>query len=447
MMSIPNAYKGRYFYHFTHIDNIESIVKNDGLFSTNLKKERGIEHHNIANVNIQHRRSTMQVAVEPGGVVHDYVPFYFASVSPMLLGLLEKKLIDQPYICFIAISIERLLEDNVIFTDKSANANIPPRFYKDPTDLDKLTWDLIDSKKWGEKTEEERQLRMAEVLIYREVPLDWIDSFIVFNKIAKREVKKVYKSFGIECPPVSYDWFNNRPFFFTKFFLKEREKETLVIGPIQLRQSYLSLVNRIIEEREENDYESPRFKDVENALLEIEHNFCVVPELNGIYGLETDNKVHKETVSEHTLNVVSNVKKTRFYNRLSEKWQNVVLLAAYLHDIGKGPKEKWGNGIQRAYPDHLADAIDMLNRILTEDIEDISDKEVKRVCLLVVYHDLLGDVIGRGRDKNEIYGLKLSQTELIMLAALAEADIRAIGGFWEYKIDEKLVDLIEEIMR
>ena len=225
------------------------------------------------------------------------------------------------------------------------------------------------------------------------------DSFIVFNKIAKREVKKVYKSFGIECPPVSYDWFNNRPFFFTKFFLKEREKETLVIGPIQLRQSYLSLVNRIIEEREENDYESPRFKDVENALLEIEHNFCVVPELNGIYGLETDNKVHKETVSEHTLNVVSNVKKTRFYNRLSEKWQNVVLLAAYLHDIGKGPKEKWGNGIQRAYPDHPADAIDMLNRILTEDIEDISDKEVKRVCLLVDYHDLLGDVIGRGRDK------------------------------------------------
>ena len=181
--------------------------------------------------------------------------------------------------------------------------------------------------------------------------------------------------------------------------------------------------------------------------MEIEHNFCVVPELNGIYGLETDNKVHKETVSEHTLNVVSNVKKTRFYNRLSEKWQNVVLLAAYLHDIGKGPKEKWGNGIQRAYPDHPADAIDMLNRILTEDIEDISDKEVKRVCLLVVYHDLLGDVIGRGRDKNEIYGLKLSQTELIMLAALAEADIRAIGGFWEYKIDEKLVDLIEEIMR
>lgn len=446
-MSIPKAYKGRYFYHFTHIENIESIVKHDGLLSTNLKKERGIEHHNIANVKIQHRRSTMQVTVEPGGVVHDYVPFYFASVNPMLLGLLDRKLIDQPYICFIAISIERLLEDNVIFTDKSANANIPPCFFKEPTDLYKLTWDLIDSKKWGEKSEEERQLRMAEVLIHREVPLDWIDSFIVFNKIAMREVKKVYKSFGIECPPISYDWFNNRPFFFTKFFWKEREKETLVIGPIQLRQSYLSLVNRIIEEREKIVYESPRFRDVENALLEIEYNFCVIPELSGIYELETDNKVHKETVSEHTLNVVSNVKKTGFYNQLSEKWQNVVLLAAYLHDIGKGPKEKWGNGIQRAYPDHPADAIPMLSRILIEDIEDISDKEVKRVCLLVVYHDLLGDVIGRGRDINEIYGLKLSQTELIMMAALAEADIRAIGGVWAYHINEKLDDLIGEIMR
>lgn len=442
MMSIPNAYKGRYFYHFTHIDNIESIVKNDGLFSTNLKRERGIEHHNIANVNIQYRRSTMQVSVEPGGVVHDYVPFYFASVNPMLLGLLDKKLIDQPYICFIAISIERLLEDSVVFTDKSANANIPPHFFKDPTDLDKLTWDLIDSRKWGEKSEEERQLRMAEVLIHREVPLDWIDSFIVFNKIGKTKVKMVYESYGINCPSISYDWFNNRPFFFTKFFWKGRENETLVTGPIQLQHSYLCLVDSIIKERRKGVCESPRFRDVKHALLEIEHNFCVVPELRDIYELETDNKVHKETVSEHTLSVVSNVKITEFYGRLSEKWKNVVLLAAYLHDIGKGPKEKWKNGIQKAYLDHPADAIAMLNRILTEDVEDITDKEVKRVCLLVVYHDLLGDVIGRGRDVNEIHELELSKTELIMLAALTEADIKAIGGVWAYDINEKLDDLI-----
>ena len=33
-MNIPPKYQGRYFYHFTHIDNIESIVEQGGLLST-----------------------------------------------------------------------------------------------------------------------------------------------------------------------------------------------------------------------------------------------------------------------------------------------------------------------------------------------------------------------------------------------------------------------------
>lgn len=50
-MNIPKEHRGRFFYHFTHIDNIESIVKN-GLLATNVKKAMGIEHHNVANENI-----------------------------------------------------------------------------------------------------------------------------------------------------------------------------------------------------------------------------------------------------------------------------------------------------------------------------------------------------------------------------------------------------------
>ena len=74
-MSIPQKYKGKYFYHFTHIDNIPSIVAHNGLFSTNQKKAFGIEHHNVALMDIQNRRSEMKVPVGPGGVVHDYLPF------------------------------------------------------------------------------------------------------------------------------------------------------------------------------------------------------------------------------------------------------------------------------------------------------------------------------------------------------------------------------------
>lgn len=446
-MGIPREHKGRYFYHFTHIDNIQSIVENGGLLSTNLKNRYNIGHHNIANVNIQNRRSEMEVPLGPGGVVHDYVPFYFATINPMLLGLLNRKVVDQPYICFIAISIEKLLDENVVFTDASANTNFAPNFFDDSEDLDQLDWNLIDSMRWGENNEEERHKRMAEVLVHEKVPLEWFDSFIVFNSLARNEIQNCYRQLGVDCPNISCDPFNGRHFFFTKFFFPARKEETLVTGPIQLRESYLGEVDYIVNSREDGLCVDPLFDNINHALIEIENDFCVLPELEGIYELKSNNEIHWETVNEHTINVVNRVKQSVFYNRLEEKWQRVVLFAAYLHDVGKGPKEKWQNGIQSVYADHPADAIPMVSRVLTEDIKDLSYSEIRRICLLVAYHDLMGDILGKGRDINELYELDLSIKDLHMLAALAEADIQAISAGWEWNITERLDALIEEVLR
>ena len=85
-MSVPQEHKGRYVYHMTHLENLESILQN-GLLSTNEKDRLGIDHKNIANQSIQTRRSVMNVACGPEGTVHDYVPFYFAPRSPMLYAI------------------------------------------------------------------------------------------------------------------------------------------------------------------------------------------------------------------------------------------------------------------------------------------------------------------------------------------------------------------------
>ena len=64
----------------------------------------------------------------------------------------------------------------------------------------------------------------------------------------------------------------------------------------------------------------------------------------------------------------------------------------------------------------------------------------------MVYHDLMGEIIGEGRDFNEILALDLNRKDLYMMAALAEADISAIGAGWEYCIEEQLEELINEVL-
>lgn len=51
----------RLIYHITHIDNLESILLEGGLFAYNVMLERQTNYTNIAYENIQDRRATTDV--------------------------------------------------------------------------------------------------------------------------------------------------------------------------------------------------------------------------------------------------------------------------------------------------------------------------------------------------------------------------------------------------
>lgn len=447
-MEIPEEHKGRYFYHFTHVDNIESIIEN-GLLCTNEKERLGINHLNVANNGIQNRRDHMSVTCEPYGTVHDYVPFYFGSKSLMLLAVINKKIVDQKLMVYMCISIDKLEENNVIFTDRAANANIPPNFYQNPKDLDQLNWNLIDSNRWREEIED-KPFRMAEVLVYKAVPIDWIECYIVFDEKCKKKIKDIYKELGRDEPNIYTEPLGSgreaKFFYWRKYRMKGRKEESTITGPRELYKKYKKAVEKIISERAKWYYEDSAFENVNDALIKIEGNFCVIDELKGIYQLETDNSVHSDTVSDHTLKVVNNLELNEYYQELSEDDKKIVKLSAYFHDIGKGPKSKWSDEIQPFYPDHPADSIPMIKRILSEEFWQISDYSIKKICLLVFYHDLIGDIIREGRSKQELLNLNVSENELNMLIAISIADASSIKSEWGENIEVKAPQLKEEIL-
>lgn len=429
-MAVLQDHNWRYIFHFTDIRNLDSIIKN-GLLCTNTKNTLNISHKNIANMTIQERRAKMEVMCGKGGVVHDYVPFYFTSKNPMLLGVLNKKNTDQPFIIYLCMKIERLEKDDAVFTDVSANSELLPNFFADTDNLSKLDWTLIDSKKWG-FTDDERHKKMAEALIFNRVGIEEIDAIVVYNNWIADGVRKIFEKNGITPPQILLDngLANGRyRFFYTKYFLQGRDHETLVTGPYLLKHEYQKLLKQINQHRQANK-KAYKYEDITAVVKAIEQNIRVIPELNGVYQMPTSKIPLADTVDIHLQKVAANIQNTDFYRKADEGLKNLLKLVAYLHDIGKGPMQKWNGNVQYLYVDHTYDAIPMLKRILTQEIRNISEDNIRRVCLAVVYHNIAGDCMLKGRDRKEMVDVIHDENDIDMLISMSLADVKAVNSTW-----------------
>lgn len=426
-MSIQDQYKDKYFFHFTHLNNLKDILAN-GLLSTNEKKEKKISHTDVASPDIQYTRSEMSVTCGPKGKVHDYVPFYFCPRTPMFLSIIKSRNYDQPYFITFAISMDKLTSEKFVFTNKSANRRFdPPEFYECPANLEQLSWDIIESRAWSCESESDKHKKMAEALHHGTFSVSDIDYIIVWSEFFKNRVESEFKAAGIECTPIYYDGTNNYYHYYTD--PASIYKRSLVHGPIITKKTYEEIVRHInIERKTVNS--SYKFDDIEDALHSIREDFTQIPELSGIINLETDNKVHRENVESHTRSVVTNLTQSAEYESLGEREKLIVEFAAFLHDIGKGPKSRWPDGKQKVDDDHPRKSAEYLKRILIKDIDCFPSKQVRQVVLLVMYHDFFGDHFVSDRSLDEIIDVLESESELDMLYALAKADVLSIHSPW-----------------
>jgi hypothetical protein len=439
-MPILSQYSAIFFYHFSHLENLPSMLAH-GLFCPNEQKRCGHSHKSIALKGIQNRRATMSVTRSPYGVVHDYVPFYFCKRSSMLLSVLHAKNVDQQHLIYIALPISIVGTPGVVFTDASANTDVPPNFFTDPADLTRLNWPAIDSLKWKMSSDAEKQSRMAEVLVYKKVDIGTIDHIIVWNDSVIDLVRQAFADAhisntpSVRCDPIHY---------YTKF--PDEPEQSLVTGPYFTRYYYEKCVSDIINRGQITN--SPRFSRIADLLNALRKDFSCIGETAELVGLEPENDLHTEDVGTHTLSVVRNLTGSDEFAALCPPDKRLVELAAFLHDIGKGPKSRWvqNGGKQKVDPDHPIGSAKMLCRILTEEISTIKPRTIRGLVKLVCYHDLVGDILGKGRDPAQLEEIAGSKRELDMLIALGLADGRAINPFWNLCNADKIPALRDHVV-
>lgn len=170
-----NPEKARIF-RIVHVDNLEWLLDHGGPQCRN-SPVANPNYVSIGNPELIDKRARQIVPVPPGGVLNDYVPFYFTPKSMMMYNIHTGRGVRQREnreIVILVSSIHRLRELNLpfVFTNQHAYA-AGTEFYTDIRHLDQIDWPLLRSENF--KTDDAdpgKGLRyQAEALIHQNVPL------------------------------------------------------------------------------------------------------------------------------------------------------------------------------------------------------------------------------------------------------------------------------------
>ncbi|MCK5853693.1 MAG: DUF4433 domain-containing protein [Sulfurovaceae bacterium] len=180
-----NRYGIQYFYHITHISNVDSILEHGLYAHLNAYKKR-----DISNQSVNARRASREPIFR--NPIHSYVPFYFNPKNAMLYVKQD----IQENLVILAFKRDILLDESAIFTDGNAAVG-STRFFDDLNDLSRLNWNCLNAPRWNGFPDGKRE-RMAEVLVHGHVDSNSIAKIICYTKSAKRALNGLFDNVSVD---------------------------------------------------------------------------------------------------------------------------------------------------------------------------------------------------------------------------------------------------------
>lgn len=203
-------------FHITAIANLPAILAAGALLSKNGGAAAGIDYQNIAHTGAQGARAVRAAPNPPGGVVHDYVPFYFAPRSPMLYALNGGRVAGCPWRQADIVHFETTVENVTaagrpfVFYDRNATLAFSTA-YTDPAHLDSaIAWDLLteapqldgfciywQSRATVARYADRMERRQAEFLVRNDAPLNCMTRLGVIDVARQAQVQAMGAHAGV----------------------------------------------------------------------------------------------------------------------------------------------------------------------------------------------------------------------------------------------------------
>ena len=142
-------------YRLIHIDNLPIYLQRGGMHAPNNVPNDGLEYRTIHNIEIQRERHKRPIPCGSKGTLHDYLPFYFGYLSPMLLQLCTGRVEEydggpSPLI-YIVSSVQRIVISGLsfVFSDGHGIAAFTD-WFDDMSQLIKVDWEVVNARYWSD---------------------------------------------------------------------------------------------------------------------------------------------------------------------------------------------------------------------------------------------------------------------------------------------------------
>jgi hypothetical protein len=188
-------------WRIVHKDNIPWILQH-GLHAGN-SHTLSPDWVHIGNPELTEKRARHNVPVSPGGVLNDYVPFYFTPFSPMLRNIstgwggITKR--DNEDIVILVSSLRKLKEMGYPFVYTNSHANyIWSNFYTDLTDLNQIDWPLLQTRDFKRNPDDPGKFEryQAEALVYECCPIEALMGMVCYSDNTKQQLDVLTGQYG-----------------------------------------------------------------------------------------------------------------------------------------------------------------------------------------------------------------------------------------------------------
>lgn len=181
-------------FRITHRANLPWLLAH-GLYCPGAA-EQSPEFISIGNSELIDRRTTRGVPIPPGGVLSDYIPFYFTPWSMMLYNIVTGHGVARQArddILVLISSLPRLQQQGISFVFTDRHAYLPFASFSSALEnlMAYVPWDLLQARDFKRDREdpEKTERYQAEALVHHHLPVSALLGIATYTEATRAAVE------------------------------------------------------------------------------------------------------------------------------------------------------------------------------------------------------------------------------------------------------------------